>query len=143
MTLKVIKNTLGQADIYTGLHQQIDVTQCWQSHLNNPLLNRLYKESVSYTERWYLETRRLIHEELWYHPILNSILIDPQLKFDLIKSTVIDGATMRSVINDADYPEFQVSAAVNLKKLKQWCAFFISLPDSHETLVALNGQSGG
>jgi hypothetical protein len=141
MALRVIKNTLQQPEIYTGPHRQIDVQQCWQPHLNNPLLNRLYKDSVSYTERWYLETRRLINEELWYHPILTSVLLDEELKFSLIKSTVIDGATMRSVLNNPACPEFQLSAGVNLKKLTRMCAFFVSLPDSHETLAALNGQS--
>lgn len=141
MALRVIKNTLHQPDIYTGPHRQIDVEQCWQSHLNNPLLNKLYKDSICYTERWYLETRRLINEELWYHPLLISLLLDEKLKLDLIKSTIIDGVNMRSMINDPRYPEFQMSASVNLKKLTRWCAFFVSLPDSHETLVALNGQS--
>ena len=143
MALRVIKNTLKQSDIYTGPHRQLDVRHCWQSHLNNPLLNKLYKDSVSYTERWYLETRRLINEELWSHPLLISILLDEKLKLDLIKSTIIDGANMRYILNDNRYPEFQMSAAVNLKKLSRWCAFFVSLPDSQETLVALNGQSPG
>jgi len=141
MALRVIKNTLNQPDIYTGPHQQLDVRWCWQDHLNNPLLNKLYKDSVSYTERWYLETRRLINEELWYHPILHSILLDEKLKLELIKSTIIDGTAMRSMINNHQQPEYQMSAAVNLNKLRRWCAFFVSLPDSHETLVALNGQS--
>jgi len=141
MALRVIKNTLHTPDIYTGPHQQLAVTQCWQSHLNNPLLNKLYKDSVSYTERWYLECRRLINEELWHHPLLVSLLLDDKLKLDLIKSTIIDGVNMRSMINDLRYPEYQMSAGVNLKKLTRWCAFFVSLPDSHETLAALNGQS--
>jgi hypothetical protein len=141
MALKVIKNTLNTPELYTGPHQQIEINQCWQSHLNNPLLNKLYKDSISYTERWYLETRRLINEEMWHHPLLNSILLDEQLKFDLIKSTIVDGASMRNILNDNKFPEYQVSAGVNLKKLVRWCAFFVSLPDSHETLVALNGQS--
>jgi hypothetical protein len=141
MALKVIKNTLNTPELYTGPHQQIEINQCWQSHLNNPLLNKLYKDSISYTERWYLETRRLINEEAWHHPLLNSILLDEQLKFDLIKSTIVDGASMRNILNDNKFPEYQVSAGVNLKKLVRWCAFFVSLPDSHETLVALNGQS--
>ena len=141
MALRVIKNTLKQADVYAGPHKQIDVAQCWHSQLNNPLLNKLYKDSISYTERWYLETRRLINEELWYHPVLNSILLDENLKLYLIKSTIVDGAVMRSIINDRNYPEYQTSASINLKKLTRWCAFFVSLPDSHKILVALNGQS--
>jgi hypothetical protein len=141
MALKVIKNTLNAPDVYTGPHQQLDVQYCWQSQLNNPLLNKLYKDSVSYTERWYLETRRLINEELWHHPVLHSILLDEKLKLELIKSTIIDGTMMRSMINNHQHPEYQMSAGINLKKLCRWCAFFVSLPDSHETLVALNGQS--
>jgi hypothetical protein len=141
MALKVIKNTLNGPESYTGPHRQIDIEQCWQSHLNNPLLNKLYKDSICYTERWYLETRRLINDELWYHPLLNSILLDEQLKFNLIKSTVIDGASMRNILNNNKFPEYQMSASINLKKLVRWCAFFVSLPGSHETLVALNGQS--
>lgn len=141
MALKVIKNTLNTPELYAGPHCQIEIEQCWQSHLNNPLLNKLYKDSVSYTERWYLETRRLINDEMWDHPLLNSVLLDEHLKFNLIKSTIVDGASMRSILNSNQFPEYQLSAGVNLKKLTRWCAFFVSLPDSHETLVALNGQS--
>jgi hypothetical protein len=143
MALKVIKNTLLlQASIeYNGPHKQISFEHCWSPHLNNPLLNKLYKDSIPYTERWFLETRRLINDEMWDHPLLNSILLDPVLKYDLIKSTIIDGAIMRSAITNLEMPEYQMSASVNLKKLIRWCAFFASLPDSHETLVALNGQS--
>lgn len=141
MALRVIKNTLRQPDVYTGPHRQIEAEQCWQPSLNNPLLNKLYKDTISYTERWYLESRRLINEEMWQHPLLVSLLLDDQLKLKLIKSTIVDGAVMRNVINCPDMPEYQLSASVNLKKLNRMCAFFVSLPDSHETLVALNGQS--
>jgi hypothetical protein len=143
MPLKVIKNTLAQqpAADYTGPHKQIDLVTCWMPYLNNPTLNKLYKENISFTERWYLETRRLINDGMWDHPLLRSIVLDEQLKARLIKSTIIDGAAMRTVINDVTLPEYQMSACVNLKKLLKWCAFFVSLPDSHEILVALNGQS--
>ena len=143
MVLRVIKNTIDKKQElgYLGPHKQIELATCWLPYLNNPLLNKLYKENISFTERWYLETRRLINEGIWNHPLLVSILLDEQLKSRLVKSTVIDGAIMRSIINDESLPEFQVSASVNLKKLIKWCAFFTSLPDSRETLVALNGQS--
>lgn len=142
MALRVIKNTLIESSAaYLGPHKQIDFQHCWVSYLNNPLLNKLYKENVSYTERWYLETRRLINEEMWSHPLLNSIVLDPDLKLQLVKSTLIDGAIMRNILNDKSLPSYQVSASVNLKKLTRWCAFFISLPDSIETLLFLNGQA--
>lgn len=141
MALRVIKNTLKDPNFYAGPHKQIELQDCWLQSLHNPLLNKLYKDSITYTERWFLETRRLINDEMWYHPILNSVLLDQELKFNLIKSTIIDGASMRVVICNNNLPEYHTSASVNLKKLTRMCAFFASLPDSHETLVALNAPS--
>lgn len=140
--LRVIKSPpKQQQQPYSGPHHQLHYQSCWAPWLNNPLLNKLYKDSVCYTERWYLELRRLINEEMWYHPLLQSAIKDETLKTNLVKSTVIDGALMRSVLAVDDYPEYQISASVNLKKLNRWCGFFVSLPDSIEILVALNGQS--
>jgi len=139
--LRVIKSLPKVSTPYIGPHKQLDYNSCWSPWLNNPLLNKLYKESVCYTERWYLELRRLIHEEMWNHPLLVSAIKDNTLKTDLVKSTVIDGALMRSILSTDEFPEYQISAGVNLKKLNRWCGFFVSLPDSIEILVALNGQS--
>jgi hypothetical protein len=140
--LRVIKSsTESENQIYTGPHYQIDYQACWNQSLINPVLHKLYKESVCYTERWYLELRKLILEEEWHHPLLNSVINDIELRKRLVKSTVIDGTLMRSVMKGNDYPELQISAGINLKKINRWCAFFISLPDSLETLADLNGQS--
>jgi len=143
MALKVIKNTINEKplEIYSGPHRQLNFQQCWATWLNNPLLNNLYKNNIAYTERWFLEIRRLINDEEWCHPLLNSVVADHELKLHLIKSTVIDGAFMRDILLNNNYPEYQLSASVNLKKLRRWCAFFTSLPDSLETLAALNAQS--
>lgn len=140
--LRVIKNsTKSNNVVYSGPHQQMSYHACWSQHLLNPLLNKLYKDDVCYTERWYLEIRRLINEEMWTHPLLQSVIYDQRLKTQLVKSTFIDGALMRDVINNEAYPEYQISAAINLKKLNRWCAFFVSLPDSQKTLVDQCGQS--
>jgi hypothetical protein len=140
--LRIIKSEPKKSNqIYNGPHHQLNYQSCWAPHLNNPLLNTLYKDSVCYTERWYLELRRLINEEIWYHPLLNVVIGDVDLRRALVKSAFIDGALMRSVLQGDAYPEFHISASVNLKKLNRWCAFFVSLPDSHETLVRLNAQS--
>jgi hypothetical protein len=138
MALKVIKNTLGQPEIYAGPHCQVNMQQCWHYRLQNPLLNTLYKDSISYTERWYLETRRLINEGLWGHPLLASLLADPVIKSTLINSTVVDSATMLSIINNPQQPEYQTSAAINLRKLKKWHAFFVSLPPALHLLIEAN-----
>lgn len=139
--LRVIKNAKTEQKVYTGPHQQLAFHACWSTQLINPVLNRLYKDSVCYTERWYLEVRRMINEEMWTHPLLVSVVKDPTLKTQIVKSTFIDGALMRNVLNDDNFPEYQISAGINLKKLNRWCAFFVSLPDSLKTLADLNGQS--
>jgi hypothetical protein len=139
--LRVIKSLPKPAQPYLGPHRQLEYQHCWSPWLNNPLLNKLYKDSVCYTERWYLEVRRLINEEMWYHPLLVSLVKDDLLKTNLVKSAVIDGTLMRSVLASDEFPEYHISAEVNLKKLNRWCSFFVSLPDSLEILVDLNGQS--
>ena len=140
--LRVIKNsTKLENTVYSGPHQQMSYHACWSQHLLNPLLNKLYKDDICYTERWYLEVRRMINEEMWTHPLLQSVIYDQKLKTQLVKSTFIDGALMRDVINNEAYPEYQISAAINLKKLNRWCAFFVSLPDSQKILVDRCGQS--
>ena len=140
--LRVIKkSTKPENIVYTGPHQQMSYNACWSKNLINPLLNNLYKDNVCYTERWYLEIRRMINEEIWNHPLLQSVIYDTQLRTRLVKSTFIDGALMRDVINNESYPEYQISAAINLKKLNRWCAFFVSIPDSQKTLVDRCGQS--
>ena len=143
MALRVIKNTIDKQplEIYTGPHCQLNFQHCWASWLGNPFLNSIYKDNVSYTERWYLELRRLINDEIWTHPLLTSVILDHTLKYNLIKSTVIDGAVVRNLLLSDAQPEYQMSAAINLKKLRRWCAFFVSLPDSLETLADLNAQS--
>ena len=124
---------------YNGPHSQLNFHHCWRPWLNNPWLNKIYKDSVCYTERWYLELRKMIMDYQWEHPLVHSIIGDNELKKMLVKSTVLDGAMFRHVINDVSYPEYHISASVNLKKVNRWCAFFVSLPDSRETLARLNG----
>lgn len=139
MMLTVIKKQISNE--YHGPHFQLEYQQCWDSKLNNPLLHSLYKESVCYTERWYLEIRRIIENELWHHPLLHSIVSDNKLRYELVKSTVIDGNRTRSIVITDDSPAYKISAEVNYRKLIKWCAFFVSIPDSHETLVSLNARS--
>jgi hypothetical protein len=139
--IRLVKSERQLPVSYNGPHRQLDFYHCWRPWLNNPWLNKLYKESVCYTERWYLELRKMILDSQWNHPLMHSITGDIELKTMLVKSTVLDGAMCRTIINDPAYPEYHISASVNLKKINRWCAFFVSLPDSLETLAHLNGQS--
>lgn len=128
MSLRLIKGRIPDRDlIYTGPHRQVPLRACCQDRLNNPFLNSIYKRSISYTERWFLEARKQALEENWTHPIMEVLLVDLDLRRRLVESTIIDGATMRAVLNDADQPELHVSAGVNLNRLQRWCGFFVSL----------------
>lgn len=139
MSLKLVEET-NPLEFYNGPHKQMQFTLCNEEKLNNPLLNRLYKSNICYTERWYLETRKIIFDENWDHPILQSICEDSDLKAKLIKSTIIDGVLMRNVVNNVSLPEYHISAGINLKKLHRWCGFFSSLPELTKTLADLNDQ---
>lgn len=139
MSLKLVKDII-PIEFYNGPHKQMQFTLCNEEKLNNPLLNKLYKDNICYTERWYLESRKIIFDENWNHPILQSLCEDPNLKSKLIKSTIIDGVLMRNVVNNESLPEYHISAGINLKKLMRWCGFFSSLPDSTKTLADLDDQ---
>lgn len=139
--LTVIKNQTNKNNIYSGPHQQIAFYSCWSPRLNNPLLNKLYKESVCYTERWYLETQSLIRNCAWSHPLLNSIVYDLDLRTDIVKSTVLDGALMRNILKDDSLQEYHISASINLRKSTKWSAFFTSIPTSIKILVDLHDLS--
>ena len=43
--------------------RSVDLHFCWDSRLNNPFLNKLFKEEVCYVERWYLQTTHLLNVE--------------------------------------------------------------------------------
>lgn len=139
MHLKLIKR-VDVAENYTGPHLQMPLPACMNAALDNPFLNSLYKSSVSFTERWYLEVRKKILEENWKHPIVKVVCQDENLKKLLVKSTVIDGAIMRSVLSDPLLPGYHISAGINLKKLNRWCGFFVSLPGPEEIHTVQYGQ---
>jgi hypothetical protein len=128
---------------YLGPHLQIEFHACSQTSLSNPYLNAIYKPSVCYAERWYLEGRKLIFDEKINHPILRTLCEDLTLKGRLIKSTISDCAYMSGIIANADLPEYHLSAGINYKKLNRWIGFFTSLPDSVEILFDLNVQHLG
>ncbi len=128
MTLKLIVTEKNKKEpIYLGPHFQVPFMSCFSPALNNPFLNSIYKSSIPYTERWYLEARRLVLEEEWSNPILELLMEDEDLKRRLVQSTVIDGAYMRDILAKPELTGYHVSAGVNLNRLRRWSGFFVSL----------------
>lgn len=95
--------------------------------LDNPRLNALYKPNISYTERWYLESKQLILQECYEHPLIVFLLQDPNMRLRLVKSTIVDSVRMKEILSDDHMAKYHMSASVNLKRLNRWCAFFSSL----------------
>lgn len=125
MHLRLIKNPKDLT--YRGPHLQVPMRACCWPDLHNPFLNSIYKKNITYTERWYLEARKLLLDERWDHPILEIITCDRDLRRRLVESTVVDGVEMRATLADPTRPEYHVSASVNLNRLQRWAGFFVSL----------------
>jgi len=130
-------------ETYYGPHFLVPLISCQNPALDNPLLNSLYKPTISHTEKWYLELRRRILFNDLEHPLVQLVCVDLKLKESLIKSAIIDGSTMLDIIRDKSKPEYHVSASINLKKLKRWSGFFTSFPDSVDISLFLNDQVQG
>lgn len=139
-TLRIIDSN-NVKEPYYGPHFLVPLNCCSLPNLGNPLLNSLYKPSVSHCEKWYLELRRRILINEFDHPLVHIACVDQTLKKMLVESVVADGSTMLSIIRDKNQPEYHVSASINLKKLRRWSGFFTSLPDSIDALQYLNGPA--
>jgi hypothetical protein len=97
--------------------RSIDLYYCWDSRLNNPLLNSIFKPETSYVERWYLQTQHLLNNEDIEHPIIKLLLSTNDNTLNLlIENTEKDLAVQRYFqdVNNVD------SAHVNVSRLNRW-----------------------
>jgi len=101
--------------------KSVDLYHCWDRRLDNPLLNSLFKQEVSYAERWYLQTVHLLNMELVEHPLIITLMGDNTLYslIDLIKK---DLEIQKSVEDDVT-----VAADYNLIRLNKWLVKFQGL----------------
>lgn len=111
--------------------RSVDLHFCWDSRLNNPFLNKLFKEEVCYVERWYLQTTHLLNIEDFTHPLIQTLLNkqDSTLKL-LIDATEKDLCVQQrltdvSTIFSTDY---------QIKKLTKWSNKWESLFNYRERL---------
>ena len=97
--------------------RSIDLYYCWDTRLNNPLLNSLFKPETSYVERWYLQTQHLLNNEDIEHPIIKLLLSQQDNTLNLlIENTEKDLAVQRYFqdVNNID------SAQINVSRLNRW-----------------------
>jgi hypothetical protein len=101
--------------------KSIDLYHCWDRRLDNPLLNSLFKQEVSYAERWYLQTVHLLNMELVEHPLIITLMADNTLDL-LIELIKKDLEIQKSVEDDVT-----IATDYNLIRLNKWLVKFQGL----------------
>jgi hypothetical protein len=102
--------------------KSVDLYHCWDRRLDNPLLNSLFKEEVSYVERWYLQTVHLLNMELVEHPLIVSLMSDNTLDL-LIELIEKDLEIQKQFLND----DTTLTTDYNLIRLTKWLIKFQGL----------------
>jgi len=103
-------------------HKIVELIGAWDSKFFNPYLNSIYSESVPYVERWYLETRHCLQNEVKSN-ILSILLLDKDFCNELIMACNSDIELCAKLV---DYPEYEIVAGHWLKKLKRWHSNFLA-----------------
>lgn len=97
--------------------RSIDLYYCWDSRLNNPLLNSIFKPETSYVERWYLQTQHLLNNEETEHPVIKLLLSSKDTTLNLlIENTEKDLAVQRYFADVNNYD----AAQTNVVRLNRW-----------------------
>jgi hypothetical protein len=103
--------------------KSIDLYHCWDRRLDNPLLNSLYKQEVSYVERWYLQTVHLLNMELVDHPLVVSLMSYNDTTLDLIIDLIEKDIAVQKEVAD----DFTLTTDYNLIRLNKWLIKFQGL----------------
>lgn len=97
--------------------RSVDLYFCWDPRLNNPFLNRLFKEDICYVERWYLQTTHLLNVEDTEHPLLRLILNDGCATLNLLMTATTRDLEIQNKLTTQDTLH---STNYNLRKLNRW-----------------------
>lgn len=104
--------------------KSVDLFYCWDRRLNNPFLNRLFKEEICYVERWFLQIQHLLHTDQDEHPIIQTLLsIDDTTLNTLIECTEQDLKLQRELSDQITI----IAVEQNIIKLDRWLKKWQSL----------------
>lgn len=91
-----------------SIKRSADLQHAWNKRLINPKLKSTYKESISWLERWYLESKHLANTEQWDHPILSTVMLDTQFNEFLRECCLSDIAIMEKLAENNEYRESSI-----------------------------------
>ncbi len=97
--------------------RSIDLYYCWDSRLNYPLLNSIFKPETSYVERWYLQTQHLLNNEEVEHPIIKLLLSTSDNTLNLLIENTEKDLAVQRYFHDVSNID---SAQVNVSRLNRW-----------------------
>ena len=112
-----------------AIKRSAELFHAWNKKLINPKLKGMYKEHISWLERWYLESRHLANNDQWDHPILLSVMYDKQFNEFLREICLADIQLLEKLAEDPTYRE---SSARQRRRLIIW----------HNKFAALYNQAG-
>lgn len=103
--------------------KSIDLYHCWDRRLDNPLLNSLFKQEVSYVERWYLQTVHLLNMELVDHPLIIALFSTEDNTLDLLIELIEKDLLIQKQFSD----DTTLFTDYNLIRLNKWLVKFQGL----------------
>lgn len=110
--------------------KSVDLYFCWDSKLNNPLLNSLFKSEICYVERWYLQTTHLLNLEEKEHPLVMLLLDKKDTTLNLLLDATEKDLCVQQAFNDSYSTMF--STSYNINKLTKWRHKWVSLLNHRE-----------
>ena len=111
--------------------RSVDLYFCWDSRLNNPLLNKLFKEEVSYVERWYLQATHLLNLEEFNHPIIQTLINQQDNTLTLLKDATEKDLCVQQRLTDVSTI---FSTDYQIRKLTKWYKRWESLSNYRDRL---------
>ena len=112
--------------------KSVDLYHCWDRRLDNPLLNSLFKQEVSYVERWYLQTVHLLNMELVDHPLIELLMSLDDTTLDLLVDLIEKDLTIQKSVAD----DVTLATDYNLIRLNKWLVKFQGLQQYRRRLYS-------
>lgn len=97
--------------------RSLDLYYCWDSRLNNPLLNSIFKPETSYVERWYLQTQHFLNTENIEHPVIKLLLSNTDKTLNLLIENTEKDLAVQRYFSDVDN---LAAAQTNILRLNRW-----------------------